>query len=162
MPRRPTLALGLLLAVLAAGCGSEEPELIPQTDARLLTAAVDEIAAACEAEEPDEARAAITAANQLVSELPRRVDERLRTNLRDWLAHIEGRVDRDCEAEEEETPTPEPTETPTPEPTETPTPEPTETPTPEPTETPPPEPEPDVPVEPGGEGGVTAPEDADG
>ena len=154
---RPSLALGLLLAVLAGGCGSEEPELIPQTRASQLTATVDEISDACADEDPDKARAAIAAANQQVSELPRRVDRDLRANLRDWLGHIEGRLDRDCKADE--TPTPEPTETETPEPTETPSPEPTETPLPEPTETPPAEPTPEDTVEPPADGGVPAPED---
>ena len=157
---RPTLALGLLLTVLAAGCGSEEPELIPQARASQLTAAVDEVADACADEDPDKARAAIAAANELVSELPRRVDDALRANLRDWLSHIRSRLDRDCEPEE--TPTPDPTETATPEPTETATPEPTETATPEPTETPTPEPTPEATVEPPGDGGVSAPEDDDG
>ena len=162
MPRRLLLALGLLLPVaFAAGCGSEEPELIPQTRAAALTETLDEVTAACDAEEPDKARAAVAAANQQVSELPRRVDAELRRNLRDWLGHIDDRIERDCEPEEEETPTPDPTETPTPEPTETPTPEPTETPTPEPTETPTAEPTAD-PVEPPGNGGVPAPEDPDG
>jgi len=159
---RPTLALGLLLAALTAGCGSEEPELIPQARAGQLTATVDEIAGACADEDPDTARAAIAAANQQVSELPRRVDDDLRANLREWLEHIESRLDRDCEAAETPTPTPTPAETATPEPTETPTPDPTETPTPEPTETPAPEPTPAVTVEPPGDGGVPAPEDDDG
>jgi septum formation inhibitor MinC len=163
MPRRPSLALGLLLAVLAAGCGSDEPELLSQSRASQLTATVEEIARACDDEEAGKARAAVVAANQQVSELPRRVDAGLRRNLREWLTHISDRVERDCEPreeEEEETPTatPERTETPTPEPTETATPEPTETATPEPTETATPE----GPVEPPGEGGVTAPEDTDG
>jgi outer membrane biosynthesis protein TonB len=159
MSRRPFLALGLLLAVLAAGCGGEERTLIPESRASELTAAVDEINQACEDQDPDAAHAAVTAANQQVSELPRRVDAELKRNLRDWLNHIDERVDRDCKPEEEETPTPtptpSPTETPTPEPTETPTPEPTETPTPEPTEVPP-----EPTVEPPGDGGVPAPEDA--
>jgi outer membrane biosynthesis protein TonB len=160
MSRRPFLALGLLLAVLAAGCGREEQTLIPSSRASELTAAVDEVQQACEDEDPDAAHAAVTAANQQVSELPRRVDAELKRNIRDWLNHIDDRVDRDCKPEEEEetptpTPTPSPTETPTPEPTETPTPEPTETPTPEPTEVPP-----EPTVEPPGEGGVPAPEDA--
>jgi peptidoglycan DL-endopeptidase CwlO len=161
MSRRPFLALGLLLAVLGAGCGSEEQTLIPESRASELTAAVDAIQQACDDQDADAAHAAVTAANQQVSELPRRVDAELKRNIRDWLNHIDDRVDRDCEpeAEEEETPTPTPTptatETPTPEPTETPTPEPTETPTPEPTEVPPEET-----VEPPGEGGVPAPEDA--
>ncbi len=156
MPRRPTLALGLLLvAVPLAGCGSEDPELIPQTRASALTSTIDEIQAACDDNDTAKAKAAIQAANQQVSELPRRVDTDLKRNIRDWLTHIDDRIDNDCKAEETPTPTPSATETPTPSPTETPTPEPTETPTPEPTETPTPEPT----VEPPGDGGVIAPED---
>jgi hypothetical protein len=159
MPRRPLLALGLLLAAVpAAGCGSEDPELIPQTRASALTSTIDEIQAACDDQKPAEAKAAVQAANQQVSELPRRVDTDLKRNIRDWLNHIDERIDRDCEPEEEEetpSPTPSPTETATPSPTETATPEPTETATPEPTETPPAEPT----VEPPGDGGVIAPED---
>ena len=163
MPRRPSLALGLLLAVLGAGCGSDEPELLSPSRASQLTATVDKIAQACDDEDPGKARAAVVAANQQVSELPRRVDASLKRNLRDWLTYISDRVERDCEPqekEEEETPTatPEATQTATPEPTETATPEPTETATPEPTETA----TPDAPVEPPGEGGVPAPEDLDG
>jgi outer membrane biosynthesis protein TonB len=143
MPRRPLLALGLLLAVvLMAGCGSENPELLTESRASALTSTVDEITAACEDNDAAKAKAAVQAANQQVSELPRRVDSELKSNLRDWLDHIDDRIDEDC-AEEE----PEPTETATPEPTETATPEPTETPVPTPT------------VEPPGDGGVIAPED---
>jgi hypothetical protein len=164
MPCRPLLALGLLLAViLMAGCGSEEPELIPQSRASALTSTLDEVTSACDAEDPAKAKAAVKAANQQVSELPRRVSNELKRNMRDWLSHIEDRIDRDCEAKEEETPTATataaPTETATPAPTETPTPTPTPTPTetatPAPTETPVPTPT----VEPPGSGGVPAPED---
>ncbi|MGH2969819.1 MAG: hypothetical protein ACRDK0_12255 [Solirubrobacteraceae bacterium] len=161
MPRRPSLALGLLLAVFAAGCGSDDRELIPQNRAGQLTAAVDEIAKACEAEDPAAARAAVAAANQQVSELPRAVDSELRANLREWLRHIDDGIDSDCEAAEE-SPTPTATPSATETPTETPTPEPTETPTPEPTETPEPEPTPEETVEPPGNGGVPAPEGTDG
>jgi len=167
MPRRPLLALGLLPAViLMAGCGSENPELIPQTRSSALTSTIDEISSACDAEETAKAKAAVAAANQQVSELPRRVDAQLKRNIRAWLSHIEDRIERDCKPKQEETPTPTtaaPTETPTPAPTETPTetptptptPKPTETATPAPTETPPPIPT----VEPPGSGGVPAPED---
>jgi hypothetical protein len=163
MPRRPLLALGLLLAALPmAGCGSEDPELIPQNSASALTSTIDKISAACDDHDRDKAKAAIQAASQQVSELPRRVNADLKSNLRDWLAHIDDRVERDCKAKEEEaspTPSPTATETPTPTPTptatETATPEPTETATPEPTETATPEPT----VEPPGDGGVSAPED---
>jgi hypothetical protein len=158
MPRRPPLALGLLLAAIPlAGCGQEDPELIPQTRASALTSTIDEINSACSANDTAKAKAAVEAANQQVSELPRRVDSELKSNLREWLRHIDDRIDQDCAKEEEETPTPTPTptETATPEPTETATPEPTETATPEPTETPVPTPT----VEPPGDGGVIAPED---
>ncbi|HKG63292.1 MAG TPA: hypothetical protein VKB28_04430 [Solirubrobacteraceae bacterium] len=160
MPRRPPLALGLLLAALPlAGCGSENPELIPATRASALTSTIDEITSACDANDTAKAKAAVRAANQQVSELPRRVDSELKSNLRQWLRHIDGRIEQDCAKQEEETPTatPSPTETATPEPTETPTPEPTKTPTAKPTETPTPSPTPTV--EPPGDGGVIAPED---
>jgi len=156
MLHRLPLALAVLLAAIPlAGCGSDDPELIPQTRASALTSTIDEIQSACDDNDTAKAKAAVEAANQQVSELPRRVDAKLKRNIRDWLTHIEDRIDRDCKAEETPTATPEPTETPTPEPTETPTPEPTETPTPEPTETATPTPT----VEPPGDGGVIAPED---
>ncbi len=159
MPRRPILVLGLLLAVIPmAGCGKEDPELIPQTRASALTSTIDEITAACDAEDPAKAKAAVEAANQQVSELPRKVSRELKNNITDWLSHIEDRVDSDCKAKAEETPTPTATESPTPTPTESPTPTPTETATPEPTETPA-EPTPTPTVEPPGDGGVPAPED---
>jgi len=156
MPRRPSLALGLLLvAVPLAGCGSEDPELIPQSRASALTSTIDEIQSACDDNDTAKAKAAVQAANQQVSELPQRVDTELKRNIRDWLSHIDDRIARDCKAEETPTPTPTETETPTPSPTDTPTPEPTETATPEPTQTATPEPT----VEPPGNGGVPAPED---
>jgi hypothetical protein len=155
MPCRLPLALGLLLVALPlAGCGSEDPELIPQTRASALTSTIDEIQSACDDNDTAKAKAAVEAANRQVSELPRRVDAELKRNIRDWLNHIDERIDEDCKKDEETpTPTPTETETPTPTPTETATPEPTETPTPEPTETATPEPT----VEPPGDGGVLAP-----
>ncbi len=134
MPRRATLALALLLATFSVGaCGSEDPELIPQSRASELSATVDEIVSACEDGDPAAARAAAAKANDQVSELPRSLNSRLRSNLREWVEHIEGRVDNDCEKQEEEEQTPTPTATETP--TETPTPTATETPTETPTPT---------------------------
>jgi hypothetical protein len=161
MPRRRSLALGLLLAAVPlAGCGSENPKLIPQSDAGALSSTVDEIAAACDDHDTTKAKTAVTAANQQVSELPRRVDAKLRRNLQEWLSHIEDRIDRDCKSEEPSptsTATPSATETPTETATPSPTPTETETPTPTPTESP--TPSPTSTVEPPGNGGVPAPED---
>src|SRR5829696_1032747 len=168
MPRRLPLALAVLLAgAPLTGCGSEDPELIPKTRASALTSTIDEIQSACDDKDTAKAKAAVKAANRQVSELPRRVDPSLKRNVRDWLNHIDDRIDQDCKKKEEETPTPTatetetetptPTPTPTPTRTETPTPTPTDTPTPEPTETPTATPT----VEPPGDGGAQAPGDGD-
>jgi hypothetical protein len=156
MPRR-TFALGLLLAAVPlAGCGKENPKLIPQSRASALSSTVDEIAAACGNGDTAKAKAAVTAANQQVSELPRKVDAALRKNLQDWLSHIDSRVDQDCKSKETPTPTATPSATETP--TETPTPTPTETQTPTPTPTETATPTPTATVQPQGNGGVSAPE----
>jgi hypothetical protein len=158
MRRGHLLVLGMLLAAVVAGCGSENRELIPPDRASALTQTVDRIGQACDAGDASEARAAIEAANAQVNELPRQVDRALRRNLHQWLDHIRSRLARDCEPAARETPTPTPTETPQePSPTATPTAtpdEPTPTPTPTATETPTPEPT----VEPPTDGGVPAPE----
>jgi uncharacterized protein YecT (DUF1311 family) len=159
---RVTFVLALVAATLAAGCGEENNRaLIPQDNADALLASVDRIESACADEDVPAARAELSEAKALINELPPRVDDALQDNLRAWVDQIDRRVERDCEPEVEETPTPTetavPTETPTEEPTETPTEEPTETPTAEPTEPP-------APTEtPPPEGGVPAPdEDEDG
>jgi outer membrane biosynthesis protein TonB len=151
----------VLAALLAAGCGRDNPELIPQQDADDLLALVQEAGQASADGECDAAREAVAEARRRVSELPRRVNKDLEDNLNAWLGHLDDGIGEECETAAEETPTPTPTATetptptPTPTPTETPTPEPTETPTPEPPETP----TPTATVEPPGDGGVIAPED---
>jgi outer membrane biosynthesis protein TonB len=159
MRLRATLALGLV--VLMAGCGQDDAGLIPEDRAQALVQTVDQIETACADEDPIEARRIVDEAAAQVNELPRTVDDELQRNLRQWIRQIERRLDRDCEAQPEETATP--TETPTPEATETPTPEPTETPTPEPTETPTATETP-APTEtpPADEGGVPAPDEDEG
>ena len=160
MRHRATLALALVVAALAAGCGQDNRALIPQDDAQAMLETLERVESACTDEDPGEALAAADELTAQVNSLPRRIDDRLHDNLRDWAGHIQRRVDRSCEPQEEETPEPTPTETPEPTPTETPEPTPTETVVPEPTETavPPETPAP----QPGGEGGVPAPEGADG
>jgi uncharacterized protein YecT (DUF1311 family) len=154
MPRRATLALALLMAAIVLGaCGSEDPELIPQSDASQLSATVDEMSTACGEDDADAVRAAADQANQQVSELPRTVNRRLKSNLRAWISHIEDRAASDCKAKEAETPTATATATETATPTATATA--TETPTATPTETPSATPT----VEPEGDGGVLAPGD---
>jgi hypothetical protein len=158
MTRRaaPLLAL-TAAAVLAAGCGQSNPKLIPQANADQLTAAVDQITQACSDGDARAARDKVSEAEQLVSELPRRTDNALKQNIRDWLQQIDSRADRDCKPEETPTPTPSVTETPTESPTPTPTPTATETPTETPTPTATAVP-PDATATPDTSGGVPAPE----
>src|SRR5688572_5369707 len=161
MPMR--VALVLALAVLAAGCGQENNRaLIPQENSDALLASVDRVEGACNDEDASAASSELNETKALINELPRRVNDSLQNNLLEWVDQIDRRIDRDCEPEEEETPTAtpteEPTETATPEPTETPTAEPTETPTAEPTETPAPT---ETPTD-GGAGGAPAPEEDGG
>jgi outer membrane biosynthesis protein TonB len=148
--RSPLLAAGLGALVLA-GCGSTNTALIPQSEADQLTALVREAGDAAAAGECDAARRAVREAEQQLAGLPRKTDKRLKTNLRDWLDHLDAKIASNCSAPTPtETPTPAPTETPT----ETPTPTPTETPTPTPTETPTPSPTPTATVDPGTGGGA--------
>jgi hypothetical protein len=154
MRHRATLALALAGAALAAGCGQDNPRLIPEDRAQALVETVDSIETACSDEDVIAAQREVDEARAQITELPQRVDGRLKENMQKWLEQIERRLERDCEPAPEETPTP--TETATPEPTETPTP--TETATPEPTETPTATETP-VPTETPTEGGATAPDE---
>ena len=161
MRHRALLALVPALAVLAAGCGQDDPSLIPENRATALVETVDQIESACADEDAIAAQRQVDEARSQITELPRRVDEKLKQNMQDWLDRIERRIDNDCEAAPEETATPEPTETPAP--TETPTPTPTETPTPTPTPTPTATETPAPTETPGTEeGGAPAPEDGNG
>jgi outer membrane biosynthesis protein TonB len=151
-------ALISLLLLPLAGCGSENPRMIPEADATALLATVDDVEQAVADGECVDAAGLVAEAKNQVSELDNDVARSLRRNLRDWLDHIEGRLDDDCkEPEPSPTETPEETETPTPTPTPTetatPTPTPTETPIPTATVTPPPEQTPTV--EQNGTGGVS-------
>jgi hypothetical protein len=140
--RRALPVLLFAAGVLVAGCGEENRALIPEAESQTLVASLDQIEAACADGDVAGARAAADDTGAQINSLPRRVDDRLVRNMRDWLDQIQSRIDRDCKPEEEEptaTATATATETPTPTatatPTETPTPTPTETPTPTPTPT---------------------------
>jgi hypothetical protein len=97
MRLRATLALAL--AVLMAGCGQDDAALIPEDRAQALVETVDQIESACANEDPIEARQLANEASAQVNELPRAVDDELQRNLRQWVRHIERRLDSDCEAQ---------------------------------------------------------------
>jgi hypothetical protein len=136
MPRFPLLVLGLLAALAVAGCGQQNPKLIPQTNADALSGAADQIAQACSSGDRTAAQQAVVQARNQINELPSSVDARLIRRLRSWVTHIENRLPDDCK--QQATATPSATETPseTPSPTETATETPTETATPTATSTP--------------------------
>jgi cell division septation protein DedD len=129
--------LGLLAAFALAGCGAQNPHLIPQTRAAALTATVDKIGSACSSGNRAGAEAAVVLARQEIEALPASLDSRLRSRLSQWVRHIDNRLGHDCKKQATETPTPSqtPTPTPTPSATKTPTPTPTESATPTPTPT---------------------------
>jgi hypothetical protein len=153
--RRAMLAPALVAAALLAGCGQTNTRLIPQDRAQALESSLDQVESACAGGDAQEAQSALDDLSAQVNELPRKVDGKLKRNMRDWVSQIERRLERDCKPEETPTPTPTETETPTPtetpEPTETPTATETATPTPTATETPAPTTTPDA-------GGAPAPE----
>jgi len=136
--RVPVVLLVAALIALA-GCGRDNPALIPTDDAERLTALVNEIAGQVQAGECETAAATAAELGDAIEALPDRVSNRLERNLGEWTERVQTRVPRDCEPAE---PAPTPTPTPTPAPTEVPTEEPTPEPTPEPTTTPEPTPEP--------------------
>src|SRR5690349_7460006 len=114
------LSGAVLAALLASGCGRENPRLIPRDDADALIARVEAAGQASAAGDCAQARDSVAQAKRQVSELPRRVSRRLENNLQAWLRHLDDRIEADCTTAAE-TPTPTPTETPTKTPTPTPT-----------------------------------------
>jgi cell division septation protein DedD len=161
-----SLLLAAGITALLAGCGSSNDELLPPGDADTLSSLVAEAGSASAAGECDTAARRVREAQQQLDGLPRATSRRLKANLRDWLAHLEGQIGDECSAEPTPTPTPTATATPTPTATATPTPTPTPTETPTPTPTPTPTATVDpgtggegLPEEPSGTGGVPPEED---
>jgi hypothetical protein len=132
MSRFLLFGLALAAALILTACGSSNPKLIPQDRADQLNQSADDIASRTGDHDCSGAQDALRSARNQVSELPRKVDARLKRNLNQWLDHLADRIPNDCKASE--TPTPSASETETPSPTETPTP--SKTPTPSPTATP--------------------------
>jgi hypothetical protein len=121
MRRVPPLVLGILVVVLAAGCGRTNRALIPSSNAQAMQNTADKIAAACAAHDRSTAYAELHNADHEVNALPSSTSVRLQRNLKEWLGQIHSRVSSECAPEK--TPTPSPTETAAP--TSTPTPSPT-------------------------------------
>jgi cell division septation protein DedD len=161
MRLRSLLIVAGLCVLLLAGCGSQNDALIPREDAERLSTLVADAGRASDAGECDAARRAVTEAEQQLDGLPRKTSKKLKSNLRDWLDHLDGKIADECDAEPEETATPTatPEATETPAPTETPTP--TETPAPTETPTPTVTPEPTATEDPG-TGGESGPEEPSG
>jgi hypothetical protein len=132
MPRLLLLGLALAAALFLTACGGTNPKLIPEDRAQRLKDSVDLVAQRVDDAKCSSAKDALRRARNQVSELPRKVDNRLRDNLNEWLDQIGSRIDDDCKPSETSTPSPSATDTPTetPSPTKTPTASPTETSTP--------------------------------
>ena len=104
---RRVVAPFVLLALVLAGCGQSNPELIPQSNADALTATADKIRTACDAADRTVARREIRNAQREIDALPSTVDSKLRKNLEDWVQQIRDRITADCQGDEPaDTPTP--------------------------------------------------------
>jgi hypothetical protein len=163
MPRLLLLGLALAAALLLTACGAKNAKLIPEDRAQRLKDRVDLVAQRVDDEKCSSAKDALRRARNEVSELPRKVDNRLRDNLNEWLDQIASKIDDDCKPAD--TPTPSPTESATETPTETPTATKTPTETPTATETPTPTATPPVEtptVEPPDPGGVDPGDEGNG
>jgi septal ring-binding cell division protein DamX len=157
---RPQLLAAVLCVLALAGCGKENPKLIPQSDADRLTALVQDAGDASATGECDAARRAVREAKQQLSGLPRKTSRQLKDNIREWLDLLDRDIRDECGKQVEPSPTPTETKTATPTPTETATPTPTETATPTPTATA--TPTPTVTIDPGTGGGGGPPEEPPG
>jgi hypothetical protein len=165
MPRLLLLGLALAAALFVTACGGTNPKLIPEDRAQRLKDSVDLVAQRVDDEKCSGAKDALRRARNEVSELPRKLDNRLRDNLNEWLDQIGSKIDDDCKPAK--TPTPSATETPTqtetPTATSTATKTPTETPTATKTPTATATPTVEVPtVEPPDSGGVLPGDEGDG
>jgi hypothetical protein len=133
------IALPLLAtALLAAGCGSSQKQLLTQREATRLERTLEQARRAAEAGQCQEAAQLADKGSRQAQNLPSRVDPDLQRNLVDGFEHLRTTIEDEC-AKPQETPTPSPTatetpaETPSPTPSPTPTETPAETPTPAPT-----------------------------
>jgi hypothetical protein len=152
---RPQFLAAGLCAVALAGCGKENPKLIPKSDADRLTALVQEAGDASAAGSCDAARRAVREAQHQLAGLPRKTSRSLKANIRDWLDLLDRDIKDEC-PKTSATPTATATETASPEPTESATP--TETPTPTATPSPSPSPSPTpTPTADTGTGGAQGP-----
>jgi hypothetical protein len=158
--RLPSQLLAAGLCALAlAGCGKQNPKLIPQSDADRLTALVQQAGDASTAGSCDAARRAVREAEQQLAGLPSKTSKRLKANIREWLELLDRDIRDEC-GKRSATATATPEATSTPEPTKTATP--TETATSTPTPTASASPEPTVTVDPGTGGGQGPPEEPPG
>jgi hypothetical protein len=146
MPSARRLLISLLAcALLIAGCGGSDTEstkFIAKSRAAKLQTTLDAVEEDVAADRCDQAASGVERMRAQVADFPAAYDAGLVANVAQWVDHIDARLEGDCGAPEEESPTPSPS--PSPSPTETTEPDETATPddTPEPTETASPDPEP--------------------
>lgn len=167
LPRQLLIALAVSAALAFTACGGSEGNerrLIAETRADAMLRGLDRIDADLADGDCPGAVTRINALRGQVERLPEATDGKLVNNLNEWVDHLEGRVDDDCQAAEEEptaspSPTVTPEETPSPTPTATPDETPSPTATPDDTPEPEPEPEPEPGDSQGPDNGGSAPED---
>jgi hypothetical protein len=113
--------LGVASAALVA-CGSsasDRSDLIPQRSAERLKSALSDVRSAVDDGNCDAAARAISRARGVLVNLPRAVDDRLVTRLRQGIDNLQKIAPDECRKQDTQTPTSDTTETTTPETTPT-------------------------------------------
>jgi hypothetical protein len=98
-------ALGVVCAVLVAGCGGDDSKLIPSRDAEALKRYADRVGAAVDSSDCQTAAVEVQRAQDRIAELPSKVDPDLRTNLEEGFQNLAERAARECQGTTQTTPT---------------------------------------------------------
>jgi hypothetical protein len=91
-------ALGVVCAVLVAGCGSDGSKLVPSRDADALKRYADRVGAAVDSKDCQTAAVEVQRAQDRIAALPAKVDSKLRTNLEEGFQNLAQQAARACAA----------------------------------------------------------------
>jgi hypothetical protein len=98
-------ALGVVCAVLVAGCGGDDSKLVPSRDAEALKRYADRVGAAVDSKDCQTAAVEVQRAQDRIAELPAKVDSGLRANLEEGFQNLARQAARACAATTQTTPT---------------------------------------------------------
>jgi hypothetical protein len=89
-------ALGVVCAVLVAGCGGDDSKLVPSRDAEALKRYADRVGVAVAGQDCQTAAVQVQRAQDRIAELPAKVDSGLRANLVEAFQNLAERASTEC------------------------------------------------------------------